>query len=48
MLRKKIFSPKIDQIKEVLDTTDELAGAIFTHTLGFPYKEDIISDLFRK
>jgi len=44
-VEKENFSPKIDQIKEVLDTTDELAGAIFTHTLGFPYREDIISDL---
>jgi len=40
-VEKENFSPKIDQIKEVLDTTDELAGAILLTRLDFLNKEDI-------
>jgi CDP-4-dehydro-6-deoxyglucose reductase, E1 len=41
----KDLSPDLNQVEEVLNSTD-IAGAIFTHTLGFPYKENKLYELF--
>jgi len=43
----KTLTPDMDQVYEVSDKLGhKIAGAIFTHTLGFPFDESKISPLF--
>ncbi len=42
----KTLSPNIGQLDYMLDKyRDEVAGAIFTHTLGFPYDEALVREI---
>lgn len=36
------LEPRYDQIVHIIINTDDISGAIFTHTMGFPFKEEVM------